>query len=152
MIATVLSTQWTSETHASLKELYRSMQTKAFFERIFSRLTGHSRKLLDMAAEVSGRKIRGRHYAGAKTVPINQIRGSEGRSGDFDIDFNPMNSRTAGRWLSVAVASSEGVILPPVKLIQLGADYFVRDGHHRISVARALGEKFVDAVVTALQL
>ncbi len=151
MIATVLSTQWTSETPASLKELYRSMQTKAFFERIFSRLTGHSRKLLDMAAEVSGRKIRGRHYAGAKTVPINQIRGSEGRSGDFDIDFNPMNSRTAGRWLSVAVASSEGVILPPVELIQLGADYFVRDGHHRISVARALGEKFVDAVVTALQ-
>ncbi len=124
------------------------MQTKAFFGRIFSFFTGHSRNLRDLAAEVAGRKLRGQHYAGARAVPIHQIRGSEGRYGDFDIDFNPLNSRTAGRWMSVAVAMSQGVTLPPVELIQVGEDYYVRDGHHRISVARAFGEKYIDAVVT----
>ncbi len=117
MNATVLSLEWISESPSSLKETYKSMQTKAFFGKIASFLTGQSRNLLDLATEISQRKILGQHYAGTRTVPINQIRGSEGRRRDFDIDFNPMNSRTAGRWLSVAVASSHGVTQPPVELI-----------------------------------
>ncbi len=144
--------EWTSESPSSLNETYKLMQTKAFFNKIASFLTGQSRNLFDLASEVSGRKILGQHYAGARTVPIHQIRGSEGRCGDFDIEFNPLNSRTAGRWMSVAVAFSQGVTLPPVELIQVDEVYFVRDGHHRISVARAFGEKYIDAVVTVLQL
>lgn len=85
-------------------------------------------------------------------MPTNRIKGSEGRSGDFDCDFNPMNTRTIDRWMSVAVARSSGDTLPLVELIQLGADYYVRDGHHRISVARALGEEYVDAMVIVLEL
>ncbi len=152
MNAAVLSQEWISESPGSLKETYKSMQTKAFFGKIASFLTGHSRNLLDLATEVTGRMIRGQYYAGAQTVPIHQIRGSENRFSDFDVDFNPMNSRTTGRWMRVAVARSQGVTLPPVELIQLGEDYFVRDGHHRISVAQAFGEKYVDAIVTVLQL
>jgi hypothetical protein len=98
------------------------------------------------------RKINGRHYVGTRTVPINRIKGSEGRSADFDSAFNPISTRTVNRWVSVAVARSSGVTLPPVDLIQLGEDYFVRDGHHRISVARAFGEVYVDAKVTVLEL
>lgn len=85
-------------------------------------------------------------------MPINRIKGSEGRSGDFDCDFNPMHTRTIDRWISVAVARSYGAILPAVELIQVGEDYFVRDGHHRISVARAFGEEYVDAKVVVLEL
>jgi hypothetical protein len=29
--------------------------------------------------------------------------------------------------------------------------YYVRDGHHRISVARALGESFIEAEVVRIQ-
>ncbi len=85
-------------------------------------------------------------------MPINRIKGSEGRSGDFDRDFNPMHDRMIDRWVSVALAQSNGVALPAVELIQLGEDYFVRDGHHRISVARAFGEEYIDAKVTVLKL
>jgi len=42
--------------------------------------------------------------------------------------------------------------MPAVELIKVGEVYAVRDGHHRISVARALGEDFIDARVTAWEL
>jgi hypothetical protein len=128
------------------------MQTKALLGRIYSFLTGHSRSLLDLTIEVFKRKIRSQYYAGSRTVPINRIKGSEGRSGDFDCDFNPMHTRTIDRWVSVALARSQGVTLPAVELILVGEDYFVRDGHHRISVARAFREEYIDAKVIVLEL
>ena len=54
--------------------------------------------------------------------------------------------------MSIAIARSQGDTLPLVELIQLGEDYFVRDGHHRISVAHALSEEYIDAVVIVLEL
>lgn len=89
---------------------------------------------------------------GTQVVPIAQIRGSEGRSGDFDREFNPLQDRSRERWLSVAVARQQGKALPPVELIQIGEVYFVRDGHHRISVARALGQQTIEARVLVWQV
>ena len=66
---------------------------------------------------------------------------------DFDAQFRPTQTHSQGRWLSVATARLQGVPLPPVELIQVGDTYFVRDGHHRVSVARALGELDIDAEV-----
>jgi hypothetical protein len=127
------------------------MQNKVFAGRLFSFLTGRSRSLLDLATEISKRRIRNQHYVGPRTVQIDRIKGSEGRSDDFDCDFNPLHARTRDRWMSVAIARSRGDTLPLVELIQLGDDYFVRDGHHRISVARAFGEEYIDAKVTVLE-
>jgi hypothetical protein len=91
------------------------------------------------------------HYAGVHTVSINQIRGSESRGEDFDHDFNPRHKRSASRWIGVYAAWQEGVPLPPVELVQIGDSYFVRDGHHRISVARSLGMDYIDAEVTVVE-
>jgi hypothetical protein len=52
------------------------------------------------------------------------------------------------RWLRVAAARDQGKVLPPVVLVQVGDVYFVRDGHHRISVARALGQLDIEAEAT----
>jgi hypothetical protein len=83
---------------------------------------------------------------------MNQIRGSEGRSRYFDRDFNPLYDRARGRWLNIARARQQGKDLPLVVLVQVGDIYFVKDGHHRISVARALGQKAIDARVTVWQV
>jgi hypothetical protein len=88
------------------------------------------------------------HYAGLQTVLIRHIRGSESRPKDFDADFRPLESRTGERWLSIARARLQGVTLPPIELMRVGDAYFVRDGHHRRSVARALGEEFIEAQIT----
>jgi hypothetical protein len=151
MSAIPLYLEWSYRGVGNLQEVHRSMQNKAFLGRMDAFLTGRSRSLRDLATEVSERKIPGQHYAGSRTVPINRIKGSEGRSDDFDCDFNPTSNRTAERWVSIAVALSCGDTLPLVELIQLGQDYFVRDGHHRISVARAFSEEYIDAVIIVLE-
>ena len=60
-------------------------------------------------------------------------------------------THTRSRWLSIAVARLNGQAMPAVELIKVGAAYAVRDGHHRISVARALGESFIEAEVVRIQ-
>ena len=152
MSATSLYFHWSSWRVGNLQDVYRSMHTKALWGKIRTHLTGRSSGLLDLGTEVSGRTIRSQYYAGSRTVPINRIKGSEGRSGDFDREFNPMQTHTRDRWMSVAAARSFGDTLPLVELIQLADIYYVRDGHHRISVARALGEEYVDAKVLILEL
>lgn len=111
--------------------------------RLWRRLTGRSARLrcLGEAAQHGGRDL------GHQTVPIAAIVGSEGRSGDFDSAFAPLHNRTRDRWVSVAQARHRGRALPAVALVQTADGYYVRDGHHRISVARALGEEFVEAEV-----
>lgn len=151
MSAIPLQLQWSSQGKGDLNDLYWSMHTNVLWGRLCSFLTGHTRSLLDLTIEVSRSRIRSQHYAGTRTVPMNRIKGSEGRSGDFDCDFNPLNSRTRDRWMSIAQARAQGDTLPLVELIQLGDDYFVRDGHHRISLACAFGEAYIDAKVIVLE-
>jgi hypothetical protein len=89
-------------------------------------------------------------YEGMKTVPIAKIAGSEGRSRDFNRAFLPRHDKMMRRWVNVDVAHYQNVILPPIKLFELGGVYFVRDGNHRVSVARLQGAEFIDAEVTSL--
>ena len=78
-------------------------------------------------------------------VPLTQIIGSEGRCEDFDADFRPLKSHNQERWVGIASARLMGVTLPPVELVQEGDGYYVRDGNHRISVARAMGQMEIEA-------
>jgi len=120
--------------------------------RIWSGLRGQSRRLLDLNTVAAASATGDRRSAGTQIVPICQIRGSEGRCDDFDRAFRPLKGHTEERWVSVAKAYLRGLGLPPVELIQIGEIYFVRDGHHRISAAAALGQQEIDAVVTIWQV
>ncbi len=90
-----------------------------------------------------------REPPGCQTIPIDRIRGSESRCDDFDSNLRPLQDHTRQRWIIIAVARISGAPLPAVELIQLRGFYFIRDGHHRVSVARALGERYIEAIVTA---
>ncbi len=85
-------------------------------------------------------------------MAIEPIHGSEGRCNDFDAGFRPLLSSDRQRWLGVATAAALEIALPPVELIQIEHIYFVRDGHHRISVKQARGQHYIEAIVTAWQL
>jgi hypothetical protein len=130
------------------QKLYRNARLKARLGQVWMQLTGRSHRLLPLKEVLASCSRRGSHYAGLKTVPIRQIRGSEGRCQDFDGDLRPIQPHNQSRWLSVATACQMSVSLPPVELIQVGQVYFVRDGHHRISVAKALGQEHIEAEVT----
>ncbi|MDR1747858.1 MAG: DUF4032 domain-containing protein [Spirochaetaceae bacterium] len=90
-------------------------------------------------------------YLGMQVVSVSLIVGSEGRYRDFDNHFFPRNIHLKNRWKRIDEAHLTGVILPPIKLYEIGGLYFVRDGNHRVSVAKAQGVENIDAEVVCLQ-
>lgn len=90
----------------------------------------------------------GSSYRGVQTVPIDQIFGSAtNRYIDFDRAFLPVQNRTKSRWKRIDQLRMAGEELPPIQLYKLGDIYFVRDGHHRVSVAREMGQAYIEAEV-----
>ncbi len=129
----------------------------AAFEKAYARglrqqrwsgLFGRRKRLLDLNDVERSAPLGDRADAGVRLVPLGAIRGSEGRAADFDADFNPLQEHTRERWIGVAAAAQSGASLPPVKLVQIDGVYYVRDGHHRISVARHRGQTEIEAEVS----
>src|SRR5438270_9058866 len=85
---------------------------------------------------------------GLQAVRLDAIVGSVDRTRDFDRSFRPTSGRVRQRWERIDTAMRRGESMPPVSLIRIGEIHFVEDGHHRISVARALGWEVIDAFVT----
>ncbi|GAC1323390.1 MAG: ParB N-terminal domain-containing protein [Thermoleophilaceae bacterium] len=90
----------------------------------------------------------GEHALGLQTISIDSIVGTVGRTGEFDRSFRPTSSRTRPRWEGIANAQRRGRDMPPISAYRVGTLHFVRDGHHRVSVARAQGRSDIDAYVT----
>lgn len=131
--------------------LFREARFQARLARLGAALTGQAHSLCSLAQVTGARTLGDRHDAGTQTVAISRIHGSENRCHDFDRDFLPLQEHSRERWLSVARARLSGVALPAVTLVQVRDEYYVCDGHHRISVAKALGENFIEAEVTVWQ-
>src|SRR5947209_14955256 len=85
---------------------------------------------------------------GLRVGPLDAIVGTIDRGRDFDRSFRPTSRRVRARWEQIAATVRRGEALPPVDLLEVGEFYFVRDGHHRVSVASALGFADIDAYVT----
>lgn len=119
------------------------------FRQMWSALTGRNRRLLDLAEIEASVTILDYTFMGRQAVPLSQIRGSatSARCYDFDADFRPLKSHCESRWQHIAAARQQGRNLPPVALVQVGSTYFVEDGHHRISVAKAYREQVIEAEV-----
>jgi len=85
---------------------------------------------------------------GLKVIPLDSIVGTVDRSRDFDRSFRPTSRRVRRRWEGIAEAIRRGKSMPPIDVYRIGDLHFVRDGHHRVSVARAMGLDTIDAYVT----
>ncbi|MBN1523958.1 MAG: transcriptional regulator [Spirochaetales bacterium] len=125
--------------------------TKEFFTKVFSAVFNADDELLSFNEVSSLVKPTAESYKGIQPVPISQILGSEGRYRDFNRHFFPRKRHLKARWERINRAYKKGVILPPVKLYEIGGKYFVRDGNHRVSVALIQGIEFIDAEVTRLE-
>jgi hypothetical protein len=85
---------------------------------------------------------------GLQTIPLDSIVGTVARRrGEFDRDFKPASKGVRGRWESIAMARRRGKTMPPIDVYRIGELHFVEDGHHRVSVARSMGDTHIDAHV-----
>jgi hypothetical protein len=93
----------------------------------------------------------GERRLGLRVIPLDSIVGTLDRTREFDRQFRPTSGRGRARWERVAAAMRRGESLPPIDAYRIGELHFVRDGHHRVSVARTLGRSDIDAYVTEVE-
>lgn len=130
---------------------WRTFQ-RGWLKRVWARLCQHSEGLLMLDETLCCAEIINSHYAGQKAVEIERIRGTESKADEFDAEFHPLKETSRTRWLNVALERLRGRDLPPVELLDVDGVYYVRDGHHRISVARSLGETYIDAEIVRMYI
>jgi hypothetical protein len=82
-------------------------------------------------------------------IPLPAIVGTVDATADFDADWRPTTNRVSARWQRVALAHRRGQPLPPITVVERPDGYYVIDGRHRVSVARALGQTDIEAWVSA---
>ena len=90
----------------------------------------------------------GERRLGLQVITLDSIVGSVDRSREFDRRFRPTSGQVRERWQRLALAQRRGESIPPIEAYRVGDMHFVMDGHHRVSVAHALGLKTIDAYVT----
>jgi hypothetical protein len=105
-----------------------------------ARLAVYERAARPVVRPAAGRRI--------LEIPLDTIHATvePSRAAQFDHDFRPFPLARA-RWKQIWLAEHRGAVLPPISVIPFGDGYAVRDGHHRVSVARARGALSIDAIV-----
>src|SRR5256884_769232 len=126
---------------------FETVRIQAFLRDAGSVLRGDTRPLLSFDEVRRAARLEGQSYRGLTNVPIAHIRGSVGRPNDFDASFLPVKPQMRKRWEQLDAAMRRGEAVPPIEVYHLGDVYFVKDGHHRVSVARQLGWKTIKARV-----
>ena len=129
---------------------FNRAKNKARFNSIFSIINPEKKELLSYYDVKAMAKPRSQTYKGMQVVNIEKIIGSEGRYKDFNKAFLPKKEHLRHRWESIDRAHLSDIILPPISLFKIGDVFFVRDGNHRVSVAKAQGVLNIDAEVVEL--
>jgi uncharacterized ParB-like nuclease family protein len=129
---------------------FDSARARAFRRSLTSILTGRATRLRSIEPLLRASGLEGRAFGGVREIPVDKIVGSvapEGKAGDFDPEFLPVNRRMRERWTRIYLAMVEGDELPPIDVYKVDGNYYVIDGHHRVSVARNLGRPMINARV-----
>lgn len=126
-------------------------RSRAFWNSVLYNLRGIPNELIPFST-VRGLYPSSENYGGVRSIEIENIVGSVDRYRDFDHYFLPKVTENLGRWVGVRQASLEGKELPPIEVYKVGDIYFVKDGHHRVSVARNAGQKYIDAEIIELNV
>jgi hypothetical protein len=128
--------------------------SRARRQRALARLAARLRRAEDVnhilpfeeVARALGRT--GERRLGQQLITLDSIVGTVDRSREFDRSFRPTSPRVRERWQRINLAQRQGETMPPIDVYRIGDLHFVKDGHHRVSVARAFGHRDIDAYVT----
>jgi hypothetical protein len=126
-------------------------RTRASIERRLRHLPPASDDLEHLVEDRGRLAVATRRRIGVVAIPLSSIVGSvdEHKAATFDRRFRPPGF-SRGRWTLMYRAARDGARLPPISVYRVGGRHYVRDGHHRVSVARALGADSIDATVVEL--
>ncbi len=127
---------------------FRRARRRADVQAVLSLFSGQTHELLpydEVRRRLHAVESAARHL---EDVPLDAIVGSVDRYQDFSRGFLPRIDSDRDRWVGVKLAMTGMAGVPPIEVYRLGDAYFVKDGNHRVSVARQLGAPTIQAVVT----
>ena len=129
---------------------FDSARARAFRRSLRTILTGRAERLRSIEPMLRAAGFEGRSAGGVQEIPVDRIVGSAApdvKTSDFDPAFLPLNRRMRERWTRIYQAMVEGDELPPIDVYKVDDNYYVIDGHHRVSVARNLDRPLINARV-----
>jgi len=128
---------------------FAKAQQLAFMERCLNLLRGFFNNLLSFEAIRQNLKRPIPVDKRLQEIKLDKIVGSVNKfkSRDFSRTFLPKSSRNKDRWRRVDDLFHNQWI-EPIEVYKVGQVYFVRDGHHRISINRTHGINTIEAYVT----
>jgi nucleotide-binding universal stress UspA family protein len=135
---------------SAINDFYEAHR-KASLKTVMAQITGDSVDLLSYDEVLKRLRMKGQVERGREEIPLDKIIGSVGRYTDFTRDFLPRNVSDSARWASVKMATEGMRGVPPIDVYKVGEGYFVRDGNHRVSIARQNGQEFIEAYVIEVQ-
>jgi hypothetical protein len=129
---------------------FQGARAKAFWQELSNLVRGKSTELLSFEEIRTRLRLKAESYRGLQDIELDKIVGSVGRYSDFTKNFLPKTNEMKERWSRVyaQINSMQGV--PPIEVYKVGDVYFVRDGNHRVSIAKQLGDATIQAHVTEL--
>jgi hypothetical protein len=129
---------------------FQGVRARAFWQELANLVRGKSTELLSFEEIRTRLRLKAESYRGLQDIELDRIVGSVGRYTDFTRDFLPKTNEMKERWSRVyaQINSMQGV--PPIEVYKVGDVYFVRDGNHRVSIAKQAGDKSIQAHVTEL--
>ena len=139
---------------ADARDDFARARRRAAWSKVVARLSGRPGDvdvLLPYDEVVAALGRRDIVRLGSKVIDLDTIVGSTDRTGAFDRHFRPTSGVPRERFERLAIAARRGEPFPPIDLYRVGTLHFVKDGHHRVAVARALGWKTINAVVTEVR-
>ncbi|MCD6031109.1 MAG: transcriptional regulator [Thermomicrobiales bacterium] len=130
-----------------VRQDFERARTHGFFADLRAIFARRSRDLIPYHEVRQRVSPEGESYRGLQSVRLSQIVGSMDRFQDFNREFFPRQRFTADRWQNIDRAYYQDILLPPIQLYKVGDVYFVKDGNHRVSVARERSQEYIDAEV-----
>lgn len=126
---------------------FESALRKSFWKSIFGWFFKNDNHLLSFDDIRQQIPWKGQYDLGMREILLDDIIGSVGRYQDFDRSFLPKQNRMRSRWVNIDKAHLKEIVLPPIEVYKIGSVYFVKDGNHRVSVARERGQVYIEAEV-----
>jgi hypothetical protein len=124
---------------------FSKLRMRALRDSLWAKINGRNTKLAVFPEEAPD-KSPNRRFLGVQEISVHQIIGTISRQSDFDYKFRPLNKYLQDRWVNTYL-TLQSESWSPILVHKVGENYYVEDGHHRVSVAQTLGMSFIHAKV-----
>ena len=130
---------------SSLSYEFSALRMRASRDAFWAKLTGKNLSLTTFPSDATKDRPN-KKFLGINEISVRQIIGTLNRNSDFDHKFRPLKKHLLNRWVNTLISLGRDE-WAPIVVHKLGENYYVENGHHRVSVARATGMVFIDAEI-----